>query len=310
MSNQTEELLRVGMERFTADVDVPPGLAAKAARHRRRRKRAGAAGAVICAASVAGVTAVVVAGAGAGPGQHAQTAAYVRAEAALGEVGQQNFIEYTRETLSGETGIGMPDGHLQGDGTVASWTYHGYSRMAGYDPHGHLADDYGSITTGRDRTTISVSFQHKTWWREKDTLPVWPSVTPTPESSCEEATVIDGPVTALSDWAAEMRAALRCGQYVIAGTQRVDGVQAVELKPVQKAIQALAGGPVPAPAYWVDPATYLPVRYLATFDPPVFKAHGTIQADFRWLRPTRANLAAAFNVPIPAGFKQVPPPQK
>jgi hypothetical protein len=60
----------------------------------------------------------------------------------------------------------------------------------------------------------------------------------------------------------------------------------------------------------VDPATYLPMRYLATFGPPVFKAHGTIQADFRWLRPTRANLAAAFNVPIPAGFKQVPPPQK
>jgi hypothetical protein len=48
----------------------------------------------------------------------------------------------------------------------------------------------------------------------------------------------------------------------------------------------------------VDPATYLPMRYLATFGPPVFKAHGTIQADFRWLRPTRANLAAAFNVPI------------
>jgi hypothetical protein len=26
--------------------------------------------------------------------------------------------------------------------------------------------------------------------------------------------------------------------------------------------------------------------------------------------PTRANLATAFNVPIPAGFKQVPPPQR
>jgi hypothetical protein len=151
-----------------------------------------------------------------------------------------------------------------------------------------------------------------TWWQEKDTLPVSPPTGPTPastpESECDEATVLDGPVTVLSDWAPKMRAALRCGLYVIAGTERVNGVQAVELKPVQKTIQALTGGPGLAPVYWVDPVTYLPVRQLTTFNPPIFSHHGTDEADFRWLRPTPANLSA-FNVPIPAGFKQVSPHQ-
>ena len=305
MSNQTEDLLQAGMERFTKDVSLPHGLAVRAARHRQRRKRVGAA--AVGAASVVGVTAIVVAmaAASAGPRQDIQTAAYSRAEAALAEVGQQNLIEYTRETLSGEAGIGAPDGYMQRDGTIASWDYRGSSRMTSYDPRGQLTHDYGQVTAGRHRTTTSVSYQARAWWRQKDTLPVWPSVTSTPESSCGEATVLDGPVTGLSDWAAKMRAALRCGQYVIAGTQRVDGVQAVELMPVQKAIQAVTGGPTPAPVYWVDPSTYLPVRDITNFDPPTFKAHGTIQADFQWLRPTQANLAAAFTVPIPAGFKQV-----
>lgn len=310
MGNQTEDLLQAGMERFTRDVDAPSGLAVKAIRRRQRRKRVGAAAAAVGAASFAAVTALLVAGAAAVPdrSENVQTAAYIHAEAALAEVSQQNFIEYTRETLSGEAGIGGPDGYMQNDGTVASRSYHGYSRMTSYDPHGQLTNDYGQVTVGRHRTTTSVSYGGRTWWRQEDTLPVWPSVTSTPESSCGEATVLAGPVTGLIDWATKMRAALGCGQYVIAGNERVDGVQAVELKPVQKALQAFTGGPAPAPVYWVDPTTYLPVRDLTTFDPPIFKAHGTIQADFQWLRPTRGNLAV-FNVPIPAGFKQVSPPQ-
>jgi hypothetical protein len=54
MSNQTtEELLLAGMERFTADVTPPSGLAVRAARHRRRRIAAATAVAVIAAVAVA-----------------------------------------------------------------------------------------------------------------------------------------------------------------------------------------------------------------------------------------------------------------
>lgn len=49
---------------------------------------------------------------------------------------------------------------------------------------------------------------------------------------------------------------------------------------------------------WVDPAAYLPVR---------LDLGQIIQTNFQWLPPTPANLALV-NVPVPAGFRQVPPP--
>jgi hypothetical protein len=48
---------------------------------------------------------------------------------------------------------------------------------------------------------------------------------------------------------------------------------------------------------WVNPATYLPVRLKL----------GGLQTDFQWLSPTPAGLAL-LNMPVPAGFHQVPPP--
>ena len=50
---------------------------------------------------------------------------------------------------------------------------------------------------------------------------------------------------------------------------------------------------------WVNPATYLPVRYDV----------GGSQTDYQWLTPTAAHLAL-LDLPIPAGFKQVPPTQQ
>jgi len=59
MSTELEELLRAGMERFTASAPIPTGLAERAARHRRRRRAtitaAVAAGTAMAAAAVATV---------------------------------------------------------------------------------------------------------------------------------------------------------------------------------------------------------------------------------------------------------------
>jgi hypothetical protein len=48
----------------------------------------------------------------------------------------------------------------------------------------------------------------------------------------------------------------------------------------------------------VDPATFLPVMVRWAWP------HGTLAATFRWLRPTRANLAE-LNVHVPSGFRAV-----
>jgi hypothetical protein len=48
---------------------------------------------------------------------------------------------------------------------------------------------------------------------------------------------------------------------------------------------------------WVNAATYLPMRL----------DQGGLQTDFQWLPPTPAH-EAMLNMPVPAGFHQVPPP--
>jgi len=76
--------------------------------------------------------------------------------------------------------------------------------------------------------------------------------------------------------------------FRVAGHQVIDGTNAIKL--------VTASG---SATMWVNPATYLPVRY---------DVDGS-QTDYRWLTPTAAHLAL-LDLPIPAGFTQVPPAQQ
>jgi hypothetical protein len=246
------------------------------------------------AAAAAAVTAVVVAETAVTPGpvQHARTAAYVvsRTQAALALVSSQNVIQYTRETDPAGIFIGAGTGTQLEARTVAQWSYRGQHRFATYNSGGRITSDQSTTTAGREQITTMVSYRDKTWWRRTVTLP--PPASATPQSSCEEATVVEGGGLMVTDLAAKIATALSCGQYVVAGTQRVDGVQAIELKPVK-----MAGAAV----FWIDPSTYLPVR-----DQGAYGSRTLIWDDFQWLPPTPANLAA-LHVHIPAGFTQIPP---
>ncbi len=92
------------------------------------------------------------------------------------------------------------------------------------------------------------------------------------------------------------------GTRPIAGHQRVDGVNALKLV----AVDATARTP---DTIWVNPATYLPVRWLQTMSfvaAPGGRAW-TSRTDYQWLKPTRASLAQ-LKVRIPVGFTRVPAP--
>jgi hypothetical protein len=168
-----------------------------------------------------------------------------------------------------------------------------------YSSGGQVTHEIGRVTKEGRETTTQVNYQEKTWSRESRVASTFMTVTPTPQSSCDEATVLAGGGLGDGDPAGQIRTALSCGQYVVAGTQRVDGVRALELKPAGKGTMTTV--------FWVDPATYLPVRAVTTISPPATVRVTTIADDFRWLRPTPANLAD-LDVRIPAGFTQVPPP--
>lgn len=293
----TEELLKAGMGRFTSDVRVPAGLPAKAARRVRRRRVTVTASvtATASAAVVAGVAIALNAGpAPAPPSASARTDAYVisHTEAALAGLTQHNTVEYDRITTSGKASVEFAPGVVAG--TVAVWTYHGRGRWVSYTSLGQIAGDDARADDGRQITETLVDYRNKTWWRETSTVPAFPGVTPTPESACDEATVVIGGGIGIRDLATQLRAALSCGLYRVAGTRQVDGVRAIELAPVQR-------NSVVSTVFWVDPASYLPVR-----DVEMLSTGGRIQEDFQWLPPTTANLAN-LNAVIPAGFTQVAP---
>jgi hypothetical protein len=95
--------------------------------------------------------------------------------------------------------------------------------------------------------------------------------------------------------ARDLRTAISCGALTVAGRQRVDGIEAIEL--TSRRISLISE------TIWVTPRTYLPVRVVVRSAPgaPVLQQ----TADITWLRPTAANLAR-ITVPIPAGFRRAP----
>ena len=92
-----------------------------------------------------------------------------------------------------------------------------------------------------------------------------------------------------------LRTEIPCGTLAVAGRQRVDGTEAIEVTSRQNS-------PV-SETIWVNPGTYLPVRIVvrSASGAPAFQR----TADITWLRPTAQNLAK-LTVPVPAGFRQVP----
>ncbi len=175
------------------------------------------------------------------------------------------------------------------------WTDEGdRSRHETFTRAGQPTSDSGisfsSTATGVTRIT-SVDYQNKTWWRS-----VEPYANGTPEHTrvwtCSNVGT-DDIVGNPHEMAAQLHTALSCGDLKVVGSGTAGGVPAVELS------GHFSNG-VAALTYWVNATTYLPFRFTA-------KASGTFQMNLQWLPPTAANLAK-FNVPIPAGFTQVPPP--
>jgi hypothetical protein len=94
--------------------------------------------------------------------------------------------------------------------------------------------------------------------------------------------------------AESLRAAVSCGILVAAGHQRVDGIDAIELKSRPNSLIS--------ETIWVSPGTYLPVRVVVHSRPGAPVVQET--ADITWLPATAQNLAK-LTVPIPAGFRKV-----
>jgi hypothetical protein len=318
-------MLREGFDRLTATAKAPAGMVGRAQRRNRRRRivflSAAAAGtAVATAAAVIIVTIVVPQG---NPAPRAQTIAYVtsRAQRALAAVSQAKAIEEVRATgrngTFGFTVLNMalsqqqnPPGSAVLPGVLGSvkaqrmtsWFYHGLTLSEGFSAAGKLVftSSIGTVTSPAGKrvpAAYGAAYPARTRWLSPLTGPNGKL----PKLTCAHAL----PGAATPHLRARILKALSCGLFVLAGHQRIDGVDAIKL--IMKPSPGLGF----RETLWLDPSTYLPVRTsVAAF----WSSHGQVSLlvqDYRWLPPTAANLAALHaairGATIPARFRMLPP---
>ena len=319
MNIEVEELLRDGMERFTAEVRAPGGLASGAAgglrRHRTARRALVAAGtltataaAVIIAIAAAGGTAARTSGSVA----QARETAYIvtRIEYALAS----EHDVYRGVTMS--TG-GQPS---------VTWAYGRRSRFEEFTgnscghasrPSGECTHVGGSerfLTQGTALIKGKLTEAYVTYFDQRYSLSKY--VYTPPSSACGKAAMeMGGPAPANGDWPAFVKATLACGGAKVTGHLRINGVQTTKItgKPVTVHLSRRYGKVVHekyARGLWtlyVNPQTYLPVRMIGvteTFGGSGGHTRFASATNVRWLPPTAANQAKAL-VTIPPGYHRV-----
>jgi len=301
MNTDVEDLLREGMERFTADLRAPAGLTGQITRRRRRLSPGSVAAAVAVLAAGAAALAVVVVPRVSDAGRPAVDTAYVvrNVSDALSTAAPGTIAQMTVTT----SGTMVPGGTAAR--TAEEWSNGEQWRSVLYSSPRHPVYDEGySSTSGY----TLVSYLTKTWARQPGlgapvalpagALPGKPVCAPgalpglfrlgLPGTSTSASSL---PTTV----AAALHTAVSCGSLTVAGRQTVDGTETIKL--------TSRPGSLISETIWVSPNTYLPVRVVtraALGNSPIQQT-----ADFTWLQPTAQNLAK-LTVPIPAGFSKVP----
>jgi hypothetical protein len=316
-----DELVHDAMKWFTDGVDVPAGLAARTRRHhRQRRTRIGwlAAGTAVVA-----TTAVVAASAAVGqvsPARpsvsqtiEAQTTARVisRIERAIAKTAATQPVGYVRQTNWGvylHTFVPFPHLHNVQVKVTTSWSRGQRKRAESFAPSGRLVLGMETTTAPRSSSSVWINYPDRVWW-----------TTTTRTSPLTPDCFLNVSNWTPAQWASQVRKLLSCGTVSVQGHQRVDGVNAVELR-LHARRERICEVVVQLPpargtrrvsskrhcglaslgwngTLWVDPSTYLPVRLR-----PFAATRSGERLDFRWLPPTAANLAKLHQT-IPPGFR-------
>jgi hypothetical protein len=294
MNIDFEERLRADMGQV--QVRPRPGLARDA--HRRyqqgRRRNALAVAATGTVAAVAGATAGFALTAGSSGTAPIETTAYVVSHI-------NNALASTKLIGYSAARLGAP--HAPGlSFRTDTWQFGGRFRQVSDNRDGQEFGDVSYRPKGRSEVLTQVDYGSRTWSRATLRADEVPRPFPVDNLCTGQATGLIGPGSPAANWRRIIQTGLKCGAFKVTGRQWVDGVDAIKLTE-RKA--------VPGSAIWVDPASYLPVRLVSHLRVVVIGKGGsqqpvitTLTIDFRWLRPTKTNLAK-LTAPIPAGFRAV-----
>jgi hypothetical protein len=253
----------------------------------RARRRIPVAVAVVAVAAAAGTAVAFIPSGPAKPAPVAtHTTAYLVSHVAQAlDAMPGNTIVFTQQTTVPATS----------GNNIDTWSGEGgRSRTENFtltgQPESASEISFSGPATQLTRTVTVVDYQNKTWWRAASfygngNVPatVW---------NCSNVGTDDlnrNP----HEMATQLRTELSCGDLKVVGSGTADGVPAVKLSGYFSGSGTLT--------YWVNATTYLPFRFMAARGGPA------LRMDLQWLPPSAANLAT-LNLPIPAGFTQVPPP--
>jgi hypothetical protein len=301
MNTELEQQLRAGMERVPAR--VPSDLARRAyRRYRQRRRNTRIAVAIGTAAAVAGTATAVASASAAGSPQTQQTAYVVsHVSSALTQV--SGDLLHTRTTYT-------PAGAMPGWDLTVGWAYGRTIRVTEYTLAGKPYWDTEATWTTRRTfgiSAVNVDYPARNFMRITPSMRSWGMSGPVsgpiapPPASCS-AHMPPGAGGLLAKiggasparWATYFRTVLACGEFRVAGRQRVGTAETIKLVEVPSSQRWYS-----AETIWVDPSTYRPVVMEYTDEGTV-----RVYTTFEWLPPTKANLAN-LTVPVPAGFTQV-----
>lgn len=329
MNGDVEELVREGLDRLTADVRVPAGMAARARVRRRRQKVAGRAALACATAAVAAVAVIAVTGTSvrpvSGDVSSARTTAFVvaRVERALSA---QHFVIEGRAT---GTMSYVVQGHRvrSSDGPTSSWSYGQRNRMVEFTgrscghalPDGVCSHHGGSEPFLADGTALvggKLTGAYVTYYNDKYSL--YPlGNTHVKACSTTAQLGLGGPAVTVPNWPAFIKAMLRCTSATVTGHVRIGGERATVISglidvPLQKGYAGAVKERRVRVRYtlYVDSTTYLPVRAYGSTETYGGAAGPTVSAyttNVRWLPPTRANIAKTL-VTIPSGGQHVSSP--
>lgn len=308
MNGAMEDLLREGLDRLTADVQVPPGVTGRARSHLRRKKmaiRAALAGGA-AAVTAAAVVAATVPGQGAAGPLQARTTAYVVSRVAKALAAQTEVIQT-------ETIFSAPYPPVMG------WSYHGDFRLtqSGYIPpamasgmpwaQGKVSWGVGTAMSHGKRIYVQLDYRHREWYRTA-------AMNFVPNGCTTMLWVVE--FNGTTNWANYLRQALSCGLFKVTGHAQVHGVRTIRLtgsmtdKTFWRQLpQGVGSGPFRVGAtLYVNPKTYLPILVIwnnRTHYRDGRPLDGTVRQEIRALSASTGNIAKAV-VTVPASFRRVP----
>ena len=308
MNGAVEDMLREGLDRLTADVQVPADVTGRARVHLRQKKIA--ARAVLAGGAAAVTAAAVMVATAVGEGTvgplRARTTSYVIMQVA-------SALATTNKVIRTETVFSAPYPPVMG------WNYHGDMRLtqSGYIPpalvpgmpwaQGRVHWGVGTTTVHGRRIYAQIDYRHHEW-ANAGTLGFLPNACTVRLDIVE----FNGP----AQWPAYVRQALSCGLFKVAGRAEVNGVRTIKLTGSTtnwhfwgQLPHGEGSGPFRVDAtLYVNPKTYLPMLVVwnnRTHYRDGRPLDGTVRQEITALPATPGNTATA-NVTVPAGFRKVP----